>query len=44
MQFTRHLNPNPASAERRAEIMANDGHLAELSRKARAEMAEPSRG
>jgi hypothetical protein len=26
------------------QIMANDGHLAELSRKARAEMAEPSRG
>jgi hypothetical protein len=26
------------------QIMANDDHLAELSRKARAEMAEPSRG
>jgi len=26
------------------QVMANDGHLAELSRKARAEMAEPSRG
>lgn len=25
MEFTRHLNPNPASAERRAEIMANPG-------------------
>lgn len=26
------------------QVMANDGHLAELSRKARMEMAEPSRG
>jgi hypothetical protein len=26
------------------QVMANDGHLVELSRKARAEMAEPSRG
>lgn len=26
------------------QVSANDGHLAELSRKARAEMAEPSRG
>ena len=24
--------------------IANDGHMAELARKARAEMAEPSRG
>lgn len=27
-----------------AQVMANDGHLAELSREARARMAEPSRG
>jgi hypothetical protein len=26
------------------QVMANDGHLAELSRKARETMAEPSRG
>ena len=26
------------------QVMANDGHLAELSRKAREEMAEPARG
>jgi hypothetical protein len=26
------------------QVMANDGHLAELSREARAKMAEPSRG
>ena len=26
------------------QVMANDGHIAELSRKARAEMAEPARG
>jgi hypothetical protein len=36
-----------ASPERRRhleQVMANDGHLAELSRQARARMAEPSRG
>ena len=26
------------------QVMANDGHLAELSRKAREAMSEPSRG
>ena len=26
------------------QVLANDGHLAELAHKARAEMAEPSRG
>jgi hypothetical protein len=26
------------------QMLANDGHLAELSRRKRAEMAEPSRG
>jgi hypothetical protein len=26
------------------QVMANDGHLAELSRKARETMAEPARG
>ena len=26
------------------QVMANDGHLAELTRQAREEMAEPSRG
>lgn len=36
-----------ASPERRVhleQVLANDGHLAELSRKRRAEMAEPARG
>ncbi|MEO6874214.1 MAG: phytanoyl-CoA dioxygenase family protein [Opitutaceae bacterium] len=38
---------NTAGPERRRhleQVMANDGHIAELSRKARAEMAEPARG
>lgn len=38
---------NTAGPERRRhleQVMANDGHLAELSRKARETMAEPSRG
>jgi hypothetical protein len=26
------------------QVMANDGHIAELSRQAKAKMAEPSRG
>jgi hypothetical protein len=36
-----------ASPERRVhleQVLANDGHLAELSRKRRLEMAEPARG
>lgn len=38
---------NTAGPERRRhleQVMANDGHIAELSRKARASMTEPSRG
>ncbi len=35
---------SPARQRHLEQVMANDGHLAELSRKARAEMAEPSRG
>jgi hypothetical protein len=35
---------SPARMRHLEQVMANDGHIAELSRKARAEMAEPSRG
>jgi len=35
---------SPARMRHLEQVMANDDHIAELSRKARAEMAEPSRG
>jgi hypothetical protein len=35
---------SPARRRHLEQVMANDGHIAELSRKARAEMAEPARG
>jgi ectoine hydroxylase-related dioxygenase (phytanoyl-CoA dioxygenase family) len=35
---------SPARLRHLEQVMANDGHLAELARKARREMAEPSRG
>ena len=38
---------NTATAERKIhleQVMANDGHLAELSQKAQENMSEPSRG
>ena len=34
---------SPARLRHLEQVMANDGHIAELSRKARAEMSEPSR-
>jgi len=34
----------PARRRHLEQVMANEGHLAELSRKAREGMAEPSRG
>jgi hypothetical protein len=34
----------PARRPHLEQVLANDGHLAELSRQARARMSEPSRG
>ncbi len=35
---------SPARMQHLEQVLANDGHLAELSRKARETMTEPSRG